>query len=292
MTHARLADPAPGTCAAARPADAAAALLRLLAAHRRWMVLTGAGISTASGIPSYRDGEGRWMRKAPVTHQEFLGSHAVRQRYWARSLHGWPMIAAARPNAAHAALAALERHGRVAAVVTQNVDGLHQRAGSTCVIDLHGRVDEVTCVACAARQPREWLQERLVADNPGMASDAAMAPDGDADVEADFGGFRVPACACGGVLKPDVVFFGANVPRARVDAAMATLDAADLLLVVGTSLMAYSGYRFCERARATGRPIVAINAGRTRADDLLALKVEADCLSVLPAVADALAPRP
>lgn len=266
-------------------------LIGFIREHPRVFALTGAGISTASGIPGYRDADGNWQRKAPVTHQEFAGSEAVRRRYWARSLLGWPTVANAAPNPAHDALARLERLGRVAQVITQNVDGLHQRAGSENVIDLHGRLDRVVCLDCGAIHARSDVQASMLDANPGFANYAAtVAPDGDADLQTDFHAFRPPDCGrCGGTLKPDVVFFGANVPRLRVEAAFAALEQANAVLVVGSSLMAYSGYRFCERAHAVGKPIAAINRGRTRADGLFQLKVDADCGPALTALVGQLA---
>ena len=266
-------------------------LAAFVRAHPRLFVLTGAGVSTGSGIPGYRDADGCWRRKPPITHQEFLRSDAARRRYWARSLVGWPAIAGAAPNAAHDALARLEHAGRVASLVTQNVDGLHQRAGSREVIDLHGRLDGVVCVSCAAKLARAAVQSAMERTNPGFAQRAGLrAPDGDADLDGDCEGFEAPACPdCGGILKPDVVLFGDGVPRPRVAAAFAALSGADAVLIVGSSLMAYSGYRFCERAREARRPIVAINRGRTRADELLQFKLDDDCLPVLAALADELA---
>lgn len=268
---------------AAAPAPLAA-LRDFLARHRRLFVLTGAGCSTPSGIPDYRDAEGGWKRPPPVTFQAFTGEAATRRRYWARSLAGWPRFAAARANPAHHALAALEREGRIEALVTQNVDGLHQQAGSAAVIDLHGRLDQVACLGCGARHPREALQQRLLARNPGWERyAAAVAPDGDAELEGvDFASFDVPDCvSCGGLLKPDVVFYGESVPRARVDAAVAHLRRSDAMLVVGSSLMVYSGLRFARMAAEAGIPVAALNLGRTRADALLSLKVEADCVAAL-----------
>jgi len=257
-----------------------ARLETFLAAHRRLFVLTGAGCSTGSGIPDYRDEQGAWKCTPPVTWQAFTGDRATRQRYWARSLLGWPRIARARPNAAHRALAALEARGRCELLLTQNVDGLHQAAGSVSVIDLHGRLDRVVCLGCGRGSARADLQVRLARANPDWAAlEAAAAPDGDADLDGrDFAGFDVPACeACGGLLKPDVVFFGENVPRARVDAAMAHLGRADAVLVVGSSLMVYSGLRFVHAAVRAGKPVAAVNLGRTRADDLLRFRVAAPC---------------
>ncbi len=258
-------------------------LPEFIAGHRRLLVLTGAGCSTDSGIPDYRDNDGQWKRTPPVTYQAFMGEDATRQRYWARSLLGWPRFAHAQPNATHHALAALEADGRVELLLTQNVDCLHQRAGSQTVIDLHGRLDQVRCMGCELRSSREVLQQRLLQANPGWETlQAGIAPDGDADLEADFSTFEVPACdACGGVLKPDVVFFGENVPRERVSNVHEHLQRADAVLVVGSSLMVYSGFRFVEAAAKAGLPIAAVNLGRTRADHLLSLKIEMPCAQAL-----------
>lgn len=260
------------------------ALAGFMAAHPRLFVLTGAGCSTASGIPDYRDRDGNWKRRQPVTLQAFLGDRVTRSRYWARSLVGWRRFGVAKSNDAHKALARLEHAGRIAALVTQNVDGLHQAAGSHNVIDLHGRLDQVRCLGCERRIPRAGFQGVLERRNPDwLAIDALDAPDGDADLEdLPFERFAVPDCnTCGGLLKPDVVFFGENVPRERVERAAQALDGADAMLVVGSSLMVYSGYRFARAAAHAGMPIAAINLGRTRADNLLSLKIEADCASVL-----------
>lgn len=257
--------------------------------HPRLFVLTGAGCSTDSGIPDYRDSEGAWKRPPPMTLQAFLGDAHARQRYWARSLIGWRTIGLARPGPAHHALVRLEAAGRVGQLLTQNVDGLHAAAGSRSVIDLHGRVDTVRCLQCEARSPRMQLQAELLRRNPGWASlEAHAAPDGDADLEArDFSSFDIPGCAlCGGLLKPDVVFFGENVPRDRVDAALDALHACDAVLVAGSSLMVYSGFRFAQAAAAAGKPIAAVNLGRTRADPLLQLKIEQPVGQVLAALAD------
>jgi NAD-dependent SIR2 family protein deacetylase len=264
--------------------DAPAALQDFLAAHPRLFVLTGAGVSTESGIPDYRDAAGEWKRSPPVYFQPFMADGRVRQRYWARSVIGWRHFGRARPNVAHRALARLEADGRVERLVTQNVDGLHSAAGSRDVVDLHGRLDVVRCMACAHRLPRADLQHELVARNPEWAKlDARVAPDGDVDlVVDDFSTFEVPPCErCGGILKPDVVFYGENVPRERVEAAFDALRRADAMLVAGTSLMVWSGYRFAEAAAAAGKPIAAINLGRTRADPLLALKVAQRCSDAL-----------
>ncbi|QLQ27305.1 NAD-dependent protein deacetylase [Pseudoxanthomonas mexicana] len=266
-----------------------------IAAHRRLFVLTGAGCSTGSGIPDYRDEQGAWKRTPPVTYQAFVGDGITRRRYWARSLVGWPRIAQAQPNAAHRALAALEAQGRCSQLLTQNVDGLHQAAGSRAVIDLHGRLDAVVCLGCGASSSRADVQRRLAEANPAWAGLAAgAAPDGDADLEdRDFATFQVPACdACGGMLKPDVVFFGENVPRARVDAAMAGLAQADAMLVVGSSLMVYSGLRFVHAAVRAQIPVAAVNLGRTRADDLLRFRMAAPCGDALRFLLAADVPAP
>lgn len=259
-----------------------------LASHRRIFVLTGAGCSTRSGIPDYRDADGRWKRSSPVQYRDFLRQESVRRRYWARSLIGWPHFARAEPGPAHYALASLERAGLISQIVTQNVDGLHQRAGSRRVLDLHGRLQLVDCLDCGNRLDRAVLQQQLVQRNPRVAEiTARVAPDGDADLEGlDFDRFEVPGCPrCGGTLKPAVVFFGESVPQPRVVRAMDRLHEADALLVVGSSLMVFSGYRFCREAGRSGKPVAALNLGRTRADAELALKVVADCTMVLPMVA-------
>ncbi len=265
-------------------------LIAFLNARPRLLALTGAGISTASGIPGYRDAEGNWQRKPPVTHQEFVGDLAVRKRYWARSMLGWPMMRAAKPNAAHIALASLEQQGRLAHLITQNVDGLHTAAGSASVLELHGRLRDVKCMVCDTAHAREWLQSSLVAANPGfLDASASVAPDGDADLDTDFHDFELTSCAhCGGMLKPDVVFYGDSVPLARARAALAAVEAADALLIIGSTMMVRSGYRLCEAAHAAGKPIAAINLGRTRADPLLFLKLQVECGAALEGLADRL----
>jgi len=260
------------------------ALEQFVARHQRLFVLTGAGCSTNSGIPDYRDSNGNWKRTRPITIQAFLGEAGTRQRYWARSMVGWRRFGRAAPNGGHRALAKLEEQGRCELLLTQNVDRLHQAAGSRRVIDLHGRLDVVRCLGCAATMPRERFQDELARLNSAwVAFDGADAPDGDADLDhEDFSSFTVPPCeACGGVLKPDVVFFGENVPRDVVASAQAHLEQADAMLVVGSSLMVYSGYRFVRMAEQRGLPIAAVNLGRTRADERLALKVEEQCETAL-----------
>jgi NAD-dependent SIR2 family protein deacetylase len=250
--------------------------------YPRLFVLSGAGVSTDSGIPGYRDAEGRWKRTPPVLLHNFLSDQSVRQRYWVRSMVGWRIVAGTYPNAAHHGLARLEAAGRLQQLVTQNVDGLHQRAGSIDVIELHGNLRRVRCLDCGADHSRESVQRTLELENPAFLGASAMvAADGDADLEC-VDAFRIPSCAgCAGVLKPDVVFFGEGVPKQRVDAAVGALEQSDAVLVIGSSLMVYSGYRFCEWAYKMGKPIAAINLGRTRADHLFSLKIERSCADAL-----------
>lgn len=256
------------------------AISEFIERYPRLCVLTGAGVSTSSGIPDYRDEQGEWKRARPVEFRPFMTDPSVRQRYWSRSTVGWPIIAKAQPNAAHRALARLEAARVVQLLITQNVDGLHTAAGSRNVIDLHGRLALVRCMRCTHTLPRAELQLRLLADNPTWADvEASVAPDGDVDLSnLDYSEFVVPDCSeCGGILKPDVVFFGENVPPDRVARAFEGVANADALLVVGSSLMVYSGYRFAEAAASAGKPIAAVNLGRTRADHLITLKVERPC---------------
>lgn len=253
------------------------ALLGFVLKHRRLAVLTGAGISAGSGIPTYRDSAGRWLRNDPISHQEFTGCEQKRRRYWGRSLVGWPGVRDARPNGAHLALAALEEAGHVDLLITQNVDRLHQRAGSQNVVDLHGRLDRVICLKCSAFSEREHMQQRLERGNPHLRNLAVeVRPDGDADLSSEqVASVVVPACeACGGTLMPDVVFFGGSVPRERVANCTDAVIRADALLVIGSSLRVFSGYRFCRRAAESKKPIVIINPGATRADHLATLKLE------------------
>jgi len=268
-------------------------LVDFVAAHPKLFVLTGAGVSTASGIPCYRDTNGDWKRDRPVLHGDFVRDERARRRYWARSFVGWPRMSSARPGRAHHALADLEQRGRLRQLVTQNVDGLHQSAGSRDVIDLHGRLDAVECLGCRTRHPRSLLQQQLQQANPEFVPGrATAAPDGDADLHGvDSDAFTVPDCdRCGGTLKPAVVFFGDSVPRPTVARAFDTLADSDAVLVVGSSLMLWSGYRFCRAAREQGKPIAAVNLGRTRADAEIDLKVEQDCGTVLENVAARLEP--
>ena len=250
-------------------------------------MLSGAGVSTASGIPDYRDRDGNWKPASPIQYGDFVGKPEYRQRYWARSYVGWRRFSAAKPNAAHRALASLETSGKVDTLITQNVDRLHQSAGSRRVIDLHGDLGWVRCLQCGRTQTRDEFQRQLQGANPGWRAQAVRyTPDGDAELLAgSHDGFSVPGCVtCDGIVKPDVVMFGENVPKPRVQMARAAIDRADALLVVGSSLMVFSGYRFARQAAERRKPIAIVNCGKTRADDLADLKVEADCGAVLAEV--------
>ena len=242
------------------------------------LVLTGAGLSTESGIPDYRGPTGALRTSLPMTYQAFTRDPLARRRYWARSQLGWRHIARARPNDGHRAVAALERLGLVAGIVTQNVDGLHQAGGARSVIELHGALDRVVCLACRERTPRTDLDARLRAANPRWTAGAGVVrPDGDVTLtDADTEGFRTVDCLrCGGLLKPDVVFFGENVPPDRVARCYEIVERSRSLLVLGTSLTVMSGLRFVKRAAALGRPVVVVNQGVTRGDGLAVVKVEA-----------------
>ena len=277
--------PAGGAVASAA-LEQGAALLR----GRRVLVLGGAGVSTESGIPDYR-GPDRKNPPTPMRFQQFVGSEAARRRYWARSFVGWARVAEARPNAGHRALAQLEAAGRLGGLITQNVDGLHQAAGSRGVLELHGSLAAVRCLSCGALSSRRLLQAQLRALNPlAQTAAAVLAPDGDAELTSDMEAhFVVPACSrCGGVLKPDVVFFGENVPKPRVARAYGLLERADALLVVGSSLTVFSGYRFVVAAVTAGKPVVIFNRGETRGDKDATFKLEGRLGEVLPALCELL----
>lgn len=265
-------------------------LQQFITRHRQLLVLTGAGCSTDSGIPDYRDNEGLWKRHKPILYQEFMGSETTRRRYWTRSYLGWLPFSQAQPNPAHHALARLESQGRIHQLVTQNVDGLHQKAGSRRVIDLHGRLEQLRCQSCGEPESRHWMQQKLASLNPGIdALSATTAPDGDSDLEIDFSHITVPDCPiCGGILKPDVVFYGEQVPRSRIAAVYDALHQADALLVAGTSLMVFSAFQFMREAARLGKPIAAINQGKTRADHLFELKIEQPTGETLMALATSL----
>lgn len=274
--------------------DELASALELLR-HRRVMMLTGAGMSTGSGLQDYRGPDA--VPRSPMMLAEFLASDLSRRRYWARSTVGWRWYRQAEPGLAHRSLVELEQRLDVVGVVTQNVDRLHQRAGSPRVVDLHGRLDHVVCLSCRARICRNWLQSRLLSMNPGFAArmsalelEAVSAPDGDAEVDRTHD-FRYPACrACGGILKPDVVFFGENTSKPVVDAAFGLLEEAEALLVLGSSLTVMSGLRFCRRAVRDGKVVVVVNDGATRGDALATARLHGrleDVLTTWSALLDA-----
>ena len=256
----------------------------LLEQHAPWVGLTGAGISSASGIPTYRDHDGRWLGSQPIQHQEFVEQTAKRQRYWARSILGWPRVHRALPNQTHDDLVALEAAGFMSGLITQNVDRLHQQAGAQNVIDLHGRLDQVRCLSCGHTETRSRVQDWLEKHNtlPALTS-VTLLPDGDADLPAAFiDDFQSPHCdACGGVLMPDVVFFGGTVPPDRVQACYQMIDQARGLLVIGSSLSVYSGFRFCRYAIEQDKALVILNVGQTRADELCLRKFDNDPFSLL-----------
>lgn len=244
-------------------------------------VLTGAGVSTDSGIPDYR-GEGRVARH-PMTFDAFMQSVEAQRRYWARSFVGWSRIAQAKPNPGHFALAQFERSGGLVGLITQNVDGLHQAAGSKQVLDLHGRLNRVRCMSCPRLISRDVMDELLSQLNPGLAKDDSVefSPDGDAEIEATAN-FRFPACSdCGGVLKPDVVFFGESVAAPLVEQSFSYVDRADALLVAGSSLAVNSGFRFAKHAHKSGKPLVIVNLGPTKADELASIKLLGNTSQVL-----------
>lgn len=250
-------------------------------------VLTGAGCSTASGIPDYRGPQTSKKKRSPITYQEFLRSEAARRRYWARSAIGWPHIRRARPNDAHRSLTTLEDHGYLSGVITQNVDGLHRQSGSRRVINLHGDLARVICLNCRARSMRDVVQRRIEELNPKWTSHGGrLAPDGDVDIPDEIPAtFQIPSCThCGGLLKPDVVFFGENVPKAVVKRAWDIIEAADALLVVGSSLTVYSGYRFVRGADHRHLPIAIINLGETRGDPHACIRIQARIGEALYAV--------
>jgi len=255
-----------------------------LDAHPVLTVLTGAGVSTASGIPDYRDDNGDWKHTRPIQFAEFRSSERTRRRYWARSFIGWQRFSAAEPNAAHHALAALERNGKVDTLITQNVDGLHDKAGSRSVIDLHGNLGRVRCLECDTTSARADYQHAMQYANPDWHAEVfRFRPDGDAELaEVSSHDFTVVSChRCGGMVKPDVIMFGESVPRERVADAIDAVSRSDAMLVVGSSLMIYSGFRFVRRAHELGKPIAIVNRGRTRADELACLKIREDCGTAL-----------
>jgi NAD-dependent deacetylase sirtuin 4 len=262
------------------------ALQRLLE-DKRVCVLTGAGISTESGIPDYRGPTAPPRKRPPIQHRDFVSDAHTRARYWARSLLGWPKFRDFQPNAAHVALS---KWRAVTGVITQNVDRLHHKAAQRDVLELHGALADVLCMNCGTRQARDELQLALEHANPhALEWKHTLLPDGDAELpDSVMNGFHVPPCSCGGVLKPDVVFFGDSVPRPRVEAAYALLDAADVLFVVGSSLTVFSGYRFVLRAKERGVPVAVMNVGPTRADADASVKLDAWAAQSLPELINSL----
>ena len=276
--------------------DPTAPELVSLLAGRRLAVLTGAGLSTDSGIPDYRGPDS--PPSNPMTIRQFTSDGAFRQRYWARNHVGWRHMHATLPNAGHRALAALERAGVVTSVITQNVDLLHTKAGSEVVVNLHGTYADVVCLGCGSTMTREQLADELEALNPGFAERAervggiAVAPDADAMIE-ETSSFRYVDCSrCGGMLKPDIVYFGESVPKDRVAQAYSLVDDADALLVAGSSLTVFSGLRFVRHAAAAGKPVAIINRGTTRGDEFATVKLDAGCSELLVLLVDELAPLP
>lgn len=269
-------------------------LQAFISGHPSLFVITGAGISHASGIPTYRDEIGTWKSNTPIQHGEFLAEEATRKRYWARSFRGWPTVSKATPNSAHRALADLEDKGYVSTLVTQNIDRLHQKAGHRKVIDLHGRLDEVLCMDCATTTSRAEIQDRLQRLNPHFdeleRQALVLAPDGDADVSQDLvSQVVIPDCLnCAGVLKPNVVFYGGSVHKEKVNYLYDRLQQASAVLVVGSSLMVYSSFRFCKFAQEQKIPIACVNKGLTRADAMYQFKVNAECGPTLQSVAASL----
>lgn len=271
------------------PRDDSLEQLLALLHERRFAVLSGAGCSTDSGIPDYRGPQGSLRRRRPIEYQEFLHSETARRRYWARSTLGFSTLSGAQPNVAHHALATLEQTGRITGLITQNVDGLHGAAGSQRLVELHGSIHFVRCLSCGHRSERAALQQSLLSQNPNLTNvPFESAPDGDADIETRlYDGFVIPACVnCGGLIKPDVVFFGENVARNVVDAAWQILADAEALLVVGSSLALYSGLRFLRGAASRNLPIAIVNLGPTRGDELAAVRMNAAVGPVLRALAD------
>ena len=264
-------------------AQAGEQLAGFIQQHPKLWVITGAGVSTDSGIPDYRDADGQWKRPPPVQHGDFMSAYHVRQRYWARALIGFSAMREAQASGAHRALAALEAQGHIQQLVTQNVDRLHQRAGSRRVIDLHGRADMVKCMVCGYQMMRHAMHAEMARMNPSFVGlQAGHAPDGDADLETDFSTFRIFDCPrCSGILKPDVVFYGDVVPAERRLAAQVALAESDAVLAVGTSLMVFSGYRFCRAAHERGIPLASLSLGVTRADALLTHQWRAPLTPVL-----------
>ncbi len=269
-------------------------LFEFISNKKKLVILTGAGISAGSGIPTYRDRMGNWLRSEPIQHQDFISKHSARQRYWLRSYAGWPAVAEAIPSIGHKVLTELEHRGHLKLIVTQNVDRLHQKAGSRRVIDLHGRLDEVICLSCKVICSRASIQQEISALNSLLTEAGQLAPDGDADVDEQFLASVVPPRChrCQGILKPNVVFFGDNVPATVVQQVYDAITECDGLLIIGSSLKVFSGFRFCRHASEIGIPIASINPGRSRGDELIVLQVREPADDVLPVVLMRLKAKP
>jgi NAD-dependent SIR2 family protein deacetylase len=281
------------TLAGAPPSEAALAAVAGLLERGDVLVLSGAGLSTESGIPDYRGPTGSLRKSLPMTYQTFVRDPLARQRYWARSQLGWRLIARAEPNDGHRAVAAFQARGALTGVVTQNVDGLHQAGGAADVVELHGNLEQVVCLACLGRSPRTELDDRLKAANASWTAVAsAVNPDGDVVLdEAAVASFRVVDClGCGGVLKPDVVFFGENVPPAKVRHCYDMVERSRSMLVLGSSLAVMSGLRFVKRAAGLGLPVAIVNQGWTRGDEHAAVRLDAPLGATLTALVGAAIP--
>ena len=263
-------------------------IIKEIESCRNLLVITGAGISTNSGISDYRDQQGSWKRPHPIQHSAFMQNPESRKRYWSRSQLGYPVFKAAEPNSAHADLARMEKKGKVSFLITQNVDRLHQKAGHQRVLDLHGRLDQVRCTDCGLLIPRDEIQDWLEKENAWLESiEFSAAPDGDADIDVDIRDFKVPECiSCRGILKPDVVFFGDSVSREVVDLGFNETTLADAVIVIGSSLMVFSSFRFIRHAYEQNKPIYCLNRGKTRADELFTAKAEVDVSHGLSAIVD------
>lgn len=259
----------------------------LIRARDDLLVLTGAGLSTSSGIPAYRDHQGQWLRRTPIFYQDFMRCPTARRRYWARSFFGWHHVAESKPNAGHLGLAQMEQDGQIKHLITQNVDALHERAGSHRAIEVHGQLGRVKCLDCHAKYDRHEIQKRLQEMNAHWSAEIlGYNPDGDVDLdEAAYPDFHVADCdQCQGPLKPDVVFFGESVPQETSSAVQVAINQCDAVLVIGSSLVVMSGYRIVKQAHAMGKPVVSINQGRTRADDLLQFRINGDCSETIQAL--------
>ncbi len=280
--------PMPLSISTKKPVSNLEALISALQNKNKIWILTGAGISAPSGIPTYRDDKGEWKSANPIQHNEFIDNESYRQRYWARSMVGWKLTGRAKPNATHHAITALQRTGKISQIVTQNVDGLHNIAGAENVIDLHGRLSEIKCLDCGKVSKRADYQTRLIKNNPELDQyEATILPDGDADVEDfDMSKITIPACKnCGGVLMPNVVFFGGVVPRPRVGKAFNTLAESDCILVIGSSLKVFSGFRFPRWASQNNLPMYAVNQGEMRGKELFHHILAEPCEEILPIIA-------